>query len=211
MKSSVPLLDFEMKLNEMTYKPSERRTLNQSFASLKAKGIQLPRDAALRAFVNNERGLGLSSAGWGAVYFDWTHLPASVRMTYAASEKAIFAPGAPSKEIDPDSNVLETIENLRSRDRSESVVPLLDFEKNESYWSAEVTAEVKPEEHPRPGIFAKGTVDEIVEEMCRLSEGNRTTATAKLTFYMNRAGKNLSLKRLDVIETARLRIQEQGC
>ena len=75
------------------------------------------------------------------------------------------------------------------------------------YWSNEVTADDRHD--VGAGIFATGSAQEIADAVVAAAktEGPGTTverrAMAKLTFYENRAGKNLSPERRAILEQAK--------
>lgn len=63
----------------------------------------------------------------------------------------------------------------------------------ESKWSADV----KTKKHPPEGLFASGTEAEITSWLIKSHGDNAIDA---LNFYINRAGKNLSDDRKDVLD-----------
>jgi hypothetical protein len=58
-------------------------------------------------------------------------------------------------------------------------------------WSQEITEDVKPSHEPKEGTF-KGSAESIAKEMKRKHGSDFGAAMQALTFYYNRAGKNLS-------------------
>jgi hypothetical protein len=64
------------------------------------------------------------------------------------------------------------------------------------------SAKVKPHWHPPPGLFAKGSAKEIAATLLEEAPDERT-AMSRLTFYMNRAGHNLSAAQRKRLETAK--------
>jgi tRNA(adenine34) deaminase len=79
-------------------------------------------------------------------------------------------------------------------------------------WSAAVTTDST---HPRAGLFNK-SAGTIARELAsrKVSPKGPSSGMRMLTFYINRAGKNLSANRLKVLENAKKllhqRIEEQG-
>jgi hypothetical protein len=80
-----------------------------------------------------------------------------------------------------------------------------------NYWSSEVTAEDRHD--VGGGIFATGSAQEIADAVIGAAEeeGPRETverrAMAKLTFYENRGGKNLSPERRKTLDAAKAIVQ----
>lgn len=81
------------------------------------------------------------------------------------------------------------------------------------YWSAEAT---QADRHDvGSGVFAGGSAEEIADAVIAAAreEGAPETAErramAKLTFYENRAGKNLSDERRAVIEAAKALVRNE--
>ena len=68
-------------------------------------------------------------------------------------------------------------------------------------WSASVTSDST---HPREGLFKKGAKT-IARELAskQVSPKGPASGMRMLTFYINRAGKNLSTRRLKVLENAK--------
>lgn len=64
---------------------------------------------------------------------------------------------------------------------------------SEKNWSKEVTDTVKEKDKPKEGTFT-GKASTIVKELLKLTDGDKGKAMKKLTFYMNRAGENLTNK-----------------
>lgn len=79
-------------------------------------------------------------------------------------------------------------------------------------WSHEVTAE---DRHDVGGVFAHGTAEEIADAVIAAArddgpeDGLERRAMSKLTFYENRAGRNLSEERRAVLEQAKGHIRDR--
>ena len=71
-------------------------------------------------------------------------------------------------------------------------------EKKKEYW----VSKVKTKWHPPEGLFAEGSAEEIADVLARESDSLRQ-AMARLNFYINRAGKNLSPERRKELEKAK--------
>src|SRR6185312_9962618 len=74
-------------------------------------------------------------------------------------------------------------------------------------WSANVTSDST---HPREGLFNKDAKT-IVRELAskKVSPKGPSSGMRMLTFYINRAGKNLPKSRLKVLENAKKLLHEQ--
>jgi hypothetical protein len=78
---------------------------------------------------------------------------------------------------------------------------------NPNRWSGEITAEDRHD--VGGGIFATGSAQEIADAVIAAArdenggESIERSAMAKLTFYENRAGRNLSSERRAVLEEAK--------
>ena len=74
-------------------------------------------------------------------------------------------------------------------------------------WSKEVTTDST---HPRAGLFNQGA-ETIARELAskEVSQKGPSSGMRMLTFYMNRAGKNLLASRLKVLESAKRVLHEQ--
>ena len=83
---------------------------------------------------------------------------------------------------------------------------------NSKRWSHEVTEE---DRHDVSGVFASGSASEIAKAVIAAAreagadDSVERRAMAKLTFYENRAGKNLSAERRAVIEQAKQLIKDE--
>jgi uncharacterized protein DUF3175 len=80
-------------------------------------------------------------------------------------------------------------------------------------WSQEITTE---DHHDvGGGVFADGSAEEIAEAVIEASRDDGPTDTverramSKLTFYENRAGRNLSSERRAVLEEAKAILRER--
>lgn len=64
------------------------------------------------------------------------------------------------------------------------------------------SGKVKTKWHPKPGLFEEGSADEIA---VAIKDGHTDlkSAMSALNFYINRAGKNLSEPRKQVLESAK--------
>jgi hypothetical protein len=83
---------------------------------------------------------------------------------------------------------------------------------NVNRWSAEVTA---GDHHDVGGVFAEGSAQEIADAVVAAArdegEGDvERRAMAKLTFYENRAGRNLSPERRATLEEAKAIVRGQS-
>ncbi|HTU81272.1 MAG TPA: DUF3175 domain-containing protein [Candidatus Acidoferrales bacterium] len=81
-------------------------------------------------------------------------------------------------------------------------------------WSQEIT---ERDRHDLPeGVFASGSAQEIADAVlatARGEEGDESVerrAMAKLTFYENRAGRNLSPERRQTLEDAKAIVRESS-
>jgi len=81
-------------------------------------------------------------------------------------------------------------------------------------WSAEVTKHSDALDL-ETSIFTSGSADEIARSLKRSAERSRRrksspyrSAMSMLTFYENRAGKNLSARRRHILEQAKERLRE---
>jgi len=81
-------------------------------------------------------------------------------------------------------------------------------------WSAEVTKHSDTLDL-ETSIFTSGSADEIARSLKRSAERSRRrksspyrSAMSMLTFYENRAGKNLSARRRHILEQAKERLRE---
>ncbi|MGC1782736.1 MAG: DUF3175 domain-containing protein [Acidobacteriaceae bacterium] len=74
-------------------------------------------------------------------------------------------------------------------------------------WSAAVTSEST---HPREGLFKKDAAT-IARELAskKVSPKGPSSGMRMLTFYMNRAGKNLPASRVRVLERAKRLLRER--
>jgi len=87
------------------------------------------------------------------------------------------------------------------------------MDDSKRYWSHEVTEEDRHD--VGGGVFAGGSAAEIAEAVIAAArdEGPDDTverrAIAKLTFYENRAGRNLSDERRAVIEQAKQLVRDE--
>ena len=74
-------------------------------------------------------------------------------------------------------------------------------------WSADVTTDST---HPREGLFNRGAKT-IARELAskKVSPKGPSSGMRMLTFYINRAGKNLPAKRLKVLEHAKELLHER--
>jgi hypothetical protein len=87
------------------------------------------------------------------------------------------------------------------------------MDDSQRYWSHEVTEEDRHD--VGGGVFASGSAAEIAAAVIAAArkEGPEDTverrATAKLTFYENRAGKNLSDERRSALEEAKRLVSDE--
>jgi hypothetical protein len=87
------------------------------------------------------------------------------------------------------------------------------MDDSKRYWSQEVTEEDRHD--VGGGVFANGSAAEIAEAVLAAAreegpdDSLERRAMAKLTFYENRAGKNLSDERRAVIEEAKQLVREE--
>jgi hypothetical protein len=86
------------------------------------------------------------------------------------------------------------------------------MDDSKRYWSQEVT---EADRHDVGGVFASGSAAEIAQAVIAAArnEGQDDTverrAMAKLTFYENRAGRNLSGERRAVIDQAKQLVRDE--
>ena len=86
------------------------------------------------------------------------------------------------------------------------------MDDSKRYWSREVT---EADRHDVAGVFATGSAAQIAHAVIAAArdEGPEDTverrAMAKLTFYENRAGRNLSDERREVLEHAKELVRSQ--
>jgi hypothetical protein len=69
-------------------------------------------------------------------------------------------------------------------------------------WSAEATASRK--RHLHPGVFALPTAVQVAGALFAESHGNYVLAARRLTFFINRAGRNLSATTRKRLEDAKV-------
>lgn len=87
------------------------------------------------------------------------------------------------------------------------------MDDSQRYWSHDVTEEDRHD--VGGGVFASGSAAEIAEAVNAAAQGERSQdsverrAMAKLTFYENRAGRNLSDERRAVIEQAKRLVRDK--
>jgi hypothetical protein len=87
------------------------------------------------------------------------------------------------------------------------------MEDSQRYWSHDVTEEDRHD--VGGGVFAGGSAAEIAEAVIAAARGEGSQdaverrAIAKLTFYENRAGRNLSDERRAVIEEAKRLVRDK--
>ena len=68
---------------------------------------------------------------------------------------------------------------------------------------------VQTKKHPPEGIFASGSDSEIVDWLMKSHNNDKAKATSALNFYINRAGKNLSVERQSVLTSAKTKLSEK--
>lgn len=84
---------------------------------------------------------------------------------------------------------------------------------NPNRWSHEIT---EGDRHDVGGVFATGSAREIADAViaaARDEDGDESVerrAMAKLTFYENRAGRNLSAERRAVLEEAKAIVRDSA-
>lgn len=87
------------------------------------------------------------------------------------------------------------------------------MDDSKRYWSSEATG---GDRHDLgDGLFASGSAEEIADSVIAAARGEGSPdsverrAMAKLTFYENRAGKNLSDERRGVLEEAKALVRKR--
>jgi hypothetical protein len=83
-------------------------------------------------------------------------------------------------------------------------MPVLDkierlIEEADKNWSEKV----EPKWRAPKGLFASGSADQIVEAVSQHGKASLQKAMARINFYENRAGKNLSQERRATLEKAK--------
>jgi hypothetical protein len=83
-------------------------------------------------------------------------------------------------------------------------MPILDkierlIEEADKNWSEKV----EPKWRAPEGLFASGNADQIVEAVSQHGKASLQKAMARINFYENRAGKNLSQERRATLEKAK--------
>ena len=88
------------------------------------------------------------------------------------------------------------------------------MDDSKNYWSSEVTAEDRHD--VGGGVFANGSAQEIADAVIAAARDEGTPdsverrAMSKLTFYENRAGRNLSDERRAVLEEAKALVRGEA-
>lgn len=82
----------------------------------------------------------------------------------------------------------------------------IDEQLNEAKWSGDVETKWSPKE----GLFANGSAEEIARAAKRGHGGDIGKAIKSLSFYLNRAGKNLSDTMKAKVNHAKEMLQSQN-
>lgn len=78
-----------------------------------------------------------------------------------------------------------------------------EFINNKDLWIGDVETKT----HPKKGVFAEGTAEEI-SEWCTKSHKTLKSAITSINFYINRAGDKLSKERINTLEKAKTMIEK---